>query len=81
MKKVLFTVFAIIAFSNASFAKKQTRVKELDNSKVKTAIVLLFSSCNERQQIAIDLCKENGCGDAEAFFYGAGEWGRCMGGN
>ena len=81
MKKVLFTVFAVIGFSTISVANNHVEVLELNNAEVKSVIVL-NNNCDERQQIATDLCAESDCGGSwEAYFYGASEWGRCMAGN
>ncbi|MBW1657275.1 hypothetical protein [Flavobacterium quisquiliarum] len=79
MKKVLFTVFTIVGFSAFGFANNQGQACVLDN-KLKETLAFL-GSCEERQGIATNLCKEMGCSDFEAYFYGAAEWGRCMGGN
>jgi len=72
MKKLLFTVFAVVGFSTISVANNHVEVEKI--------AIILNDSCNQRQHIAVDLCVEFDCSPYESFFYGAAEWGRCMAG-
>jgi hypothetical protein len=76
MKNSLFTVIAVVGFSTVTNAKNHIEIKE-----VKITAQLVYDSCDLRQEIAENLALENGSDQWEAYFYGASEWGRCMGGN
>lgn len=73
MKKLLLTAIAVVGFSTISLANNQVE------SQITTTI--LYNDCDLRQEIAEDLALSNGNDAWEAYFYGAAEWGRCMGGN
>ncbi|MHC0444059.1 hypothetical protein ACWA1F_01530 [Flavobacterium sp. 3-218] len=71
MKKLLFTVFAVVGFGTVASANN-LEVKKLQ---VKT---IIFYNCMQDQEAAFDECMSNGCGYWTSYFYGAGAWGSCM---
>ncbi|QSW90951.1 hypothetical protein J0383_09110 [Flavobacterium endoglycinae] len=72
MKKLLFTVFAVSSISFTASAN------QLESTKLEAKIIV-FADCKQDQADAEALCLEMGCSPYEAYFYGAGVWGRCMG--
>ena len=72
MKKLLFTVFAVVGFSTISVANNHVEVEKL---KVESVVL---ANCMQDQAAAFDECMSNGCGYWESYFFGAGAWGTCM---
>lgn len=76
MKKLLFTVFAVVGFSAVSVANNQVKVKILQ---VEEAYVL-GDPCANDQLMAYNECLSNGCSSTEAEWFSYGAWGDCMSG-
>lgn len=74
MKKVLFTVFAVVGFSIISVANNHVEIERLQ---IKN---LVFANCNLDQEAEFDLYVSHGSSYWESYFAGARAWGACMGG-
>jgi hypothetical protein len=74
MKKLLFTVFAIVGFSTITVANNH-----LEAEKLQVEIIVVGNPCMQDQEAAFDECMSNGCSYYESYFFGAAAWGRCMG--
>jgi hypothetical protein len=73
MKKLLFTVFAVVGFSTISVANNYVEVKKLQVENI------VFANCTSDQDAAFDECMANDCGGYwTSYFFGAGAWGDCM---
>lgn len=73
MKKLLFTVFAVVGFSAMSVANNH-----LESKKLKVESVVVVNPCMQDQEAAFLECYSNGCLYWESVFFGAAAWGRCM---
>lgn len=73
MKKLLFTVFAVVGFSTISVANDQVDAKSLED------VLVVVDPCKQDQEAAFDECMANDCGGYwTSYFFGAGAWGDCM---
>lgn len=74
MKKLLFTIFAVVGFSTISVANNYVEVKTLQVEE----LLVVGDPCKDDQDAGFNDCMSNGCTERESMWNSYKEWGNCM---
>ncbi|MEM8522674.1 hypothetical protein [Flavobacterium sp. PL12] len=80
MKKLVFTAFALVAFSGVAMAENNiNNPKKVDIDLInEIKVEIVFGNCEDVQNSAFNECRSNGCSYRDSYYFGARAWGDCM---